>query len=329
MADSTDVTAPETEVTATAGEQTTEQEVANQEDLATKVNELTTQLEEYKSLQGTIKELEEAKKKSDAEALRWQATYKGLQGSTTQKLQELAQLQKQTQANNVMGQELDGIKQMINVLIANTLDEQSAKALELQMRESQLRRQEEAARNSASQPTDQQLTNPQYDPDQLRQQKEAYLKGYFPGLADDIDPDDPRIDWANGAQNQAEAVARFTSSVSRIIYEPKPVETTAPLSVDELVKAQLEQFRTEQKAELEKLAQEREAAIEAAKEAARKEFEERARKMGIDTTSAPPPENQRKSNVALRELDDSLLTTPKGAQEYRRRLEELKKSGIR
>src|SRR5579859_1836184 len=81
-------------------------------------NEIAAKLAEYetnfKKLNEKVSAVEKEKREAQAESLRWQATYKGLQNQTTQKLQEAAALQRQLAESQQTRSELLEMKELLN-----------------------------------------------------------------------------------------------------------------------------------------------------------------------------------------------------------------------
>lgn len=315
----TEPTPAASEVTANAGEQSQSGESGNQEDLAAKVREYESQLKDLNEIKSRAETLEEARKRAEADAIRWQATYKGLQRQATQKLQEYAQLQKEVQTNQKTEHQLAAIQEYMSLLASKVLEPDEAKAMQLQMREAAIKAQEEMLRNGNNTQNQNTQQIDFTDPDAEVAAKKQFLEQYFPGQ--NIDPNDPTIDWGTGAMDTADAWSRFTRSVTNVIAGKR--EAPAPQkSAEEIMKEQMEQLQAQWKTEREEL----QKSVEDAKNQARKEVEEKARSMGIDTTATPTAEPVRKINASLMELDENLLSQgKKGQLEYQRQLAEIQK----
>ena len=292
-----------------------------------RIKELETQLAKHSELENQVKTLTEENKRALAEAMRWQSGYKGLQASTTTKLQEAAAMQRQLQEAQNTSSQLESLRETVNLVARRMLDEDQAKEFDLQQRELRLRQAEQAAQTRVQQPQ-QQYVQDYVDPDI---QKKQYLDYYFPGV--EIDPSDPQIDWGEGAPSTAEAMRRFTTSVMKVAGKPKQPAQEEPVKSD--AQKLLEQIQA-QAAQLENAKQ---LAIEEATAAARREVEERARRLGIDagTPGTPASDATRKVRSQLDELDESLLSIgekdsparKKGVQEYNAKLAAIRQQLIK
>lgn len=319
MADETDNTA---EVTDPSGSGAGTDNQANE--INARIKDLEAQLQKYTGVEDKVKSLEAENKKAMADALRWQSGYKGLQANTTAKLQEYAAMQRQLQDAQNTSAQLEGLRETVNLLARRMLDEDQAKEFDLQQRELRIRQLEAQAQRVAQQPQPQVAQQP--DPVDIDIRKKQYLDYYFPGV--EIDPSDSSIDWGEGAPSTDDAMRRFTSSVTRII------QTKGQATTQESVKSEAEKLLEQIQAQAAQLENAKQLAIEEAKAEARKEVEERARRLGIDAGAAGTPASDvnRKLKTQLDELDESLLTVgekdsparKKGMQEYNARLASIR-----
>lgn len=312
----TEATAP-AEPTVPAGEPAQEI-VANQE-----LEALRKQVEETTSL---VKRIEKEKNDAIANALRIDAQYKGLQNQTTRSLQKAAEDRRALAEARMQAAEVADIKSLLSTLASKVLDEDEAKALQYKQKELELQRREEAIKTAATQPVEepvvepQQYTNPENE-------KAQFLSYYFPGV--DVDPNDPNIDWGVGANSTQEAFRRFTTSVLKI--KDQKESTKANDAVAELRKQAEEQLAALKKQQEElatKTAEEIAAAKAEAAETARKEAEKRLRALGADVAGTPNPDGSGNKTFGQQMdevLDDNLLKTKKGQEEYARRVEAIKK----
>lgn len=323
MADETENTAENTEQ---SGSQAGTNDQANE--ITARIKDLETQLNRYAGVEDRAKRLEDENKRATAEALRWQSGYKGLQANTTAKLQEAAAMQRQLQeAQNTSGQ-LEALRDTVNLLARRMLDEDQAKEFELQQRELRIRQLEaQAQRPQQQQVVQQQYAEPYVDPEI---QKKQYLDYYFPGV--NVDPTNPDIDWGEGAPSTADAMRRFTASVTKIMQD------TGSRTQQERTKSEAETLLEQIQAQAAQLENAKQLAIEEARAEVRREVEERARRLGIDagTAGAPVPEATRKVRTQLDDLDDSLLSLgekdsparKKAVAEYNTRLASIRKQLI-
>ena len=307
MADNTDTTAPATET------QEPEAAPSNQEnaELTQRLADYEKRVQELAKIEERAKTLEAEHKASQADSLRWHSAYKGLQRQTTQSMQTAAEDRRRLSELERVNQQLLGalgsmeeVKQSIVSLAAKTLDEDGARDFQLSQREAALKRQEALAQQRAqmaTQPPPVQQYQPYMDPEEQRKQ---FLEAYFPGSG--LDPNDPNIDWAEDATNPSEAMSRFTRSVYgifRAVQGQQPAPEVAGLSDAQQLLEQIRQETESMQASRTKMAEELRAE-------ARRDVEERLRRMGVDqepvnnrTTSSPRIETQ------LNELDETSMMT--------------------
>jgi DNA repair exonuclease SbcCD ATPase subunit len=293
-----------TEATEQVTENSESQQTGNSQQegdaLSDKLKQLEEQLKGYSGLDARVKSLQEENRRATAEAMRWQSGYKGLQQRTTEKLQEAAALQRQlSEAQQTAGQ-LSELRETVNLLARKMLDEDQAKEFDLQQRELRIRQAEAMVQQRAQQPSPQQAQPAQQyvDPDIQRRQ---YIETFFPGV--DIDPNHPDIDWGEGASNQSEAFARWTASVARVMMGQDRKE-------EQEIKSEAQRLLEQTQAQLVELTKAKDLAIEEAKAQARKDVEERLRKLGIDAGgTSPASASTRKAQVDLNELDETTLYT--------------------
>src|SRR5712692_812261 len=193
-------------------------------EIAAKLAEAEVKLKEFADLQTKFADVEKAKKESDAEAMRWQASYKGLQQTATQKLQEAAKQRDELTTLQQNRAELAEIKDYLATLASRVLDESERKDFEMKQRENRLKAQAEAYEQRLKELT--QKTEPTSGQQVLEDPmvvKKQFLDYYFgPGL----DPTDPTIDWADDVQNNTpEAFRRLTQSVMKIKFQKDEKQT--------------------------------------------------------------------------------------------------------
>jgi len=261
-----------------------------------------------------------------AAALRADAQYKGLQNQTTRTLQKAAEDRRALAQAQLQAAEIGDIKSLLNTLASKVLDEEEAKQLQWSQKELEFKRREAAIEASKNAPVDESDATPQYNTTPV-DEKAQFLSYYFPGV--DIDPNDPNIDWGAGATNTPEAFRRFTTSVLKIRDEKEAVKANDAVAIAQKQAAeQLAAIQKQQEELAAKTAQEIADAKAAAIEEARKEAEKRLRALGADVSGTPPPDGSGTKTFGqqLEEtLDDGLLKTKKGQEEYARRVEAMKK----
>lgn len=331
---------PSTDANADTTESQTQEasaETQNNQDseVTKKLAEYETRIQQLAQIEKRTKELEDQHKTAQAEALRWQSSYKGLQRQTTQAMQQAAEdkrrlvdLERERVQYLQSLSSIEDVRQSVSALASKMLDEDAAKDFNLSQREMLLRRQEELAKQRVQQQQQAVTQQPvQYQPyTDPEEQRKMFLEAYFPGSG--VDPNDPSIDWAPDATNPQEAMSRFTSSVYRIFREQlnQPQQGEAVQSEAEKL---LEQFRQEREA----LAASQARALEEVKLEAKRDVEERLRKMGMD---AEPPAGNRSASTPrietrLNALDESSMmsgdvNTRKAAQKkYQDEVEEIKR----
>jgi hypothetical protein len=277
------------------------------------------------ALQVSIEKTTKEKNDAIAAALRADAQYRGLQNQTTKTLQRAAEDRRALAVAQMQAQEIGDIKTMLNTLVGQVLDEESAKAYQWNQRELELKRREAAVQAALTAPAETEAT-PQYNTTPV-DEKAQFLSYYFPGV--DVDPNDPNIDWGAGAESTPEAFRRFTTSVLKIRDQKEATKANDAAAVAQAqIKEQLAAIQKQQEELATKTAQEIEAAKTAATEEARKEAEKRLRALGADVSGTPPPDGSGTKTFGqqLEEaLDDNLLRTKKGQEEYSRRVEAMKK----
>ena len=257
-----------------------------------------------------------------ANALRADAQYKGLQNQTTKSLQKAAEDRRALALAQAQAAQIGDIYTVLNSLATKVLDEDEAKAFQWKQKELELNRREEALKVTpvVEEPvvTPQQYTTPV-------DEKAQFLSYYFPGVT--LDPNDPNIDWATDAPNSAEAMRRFITSVMKVKDQQESTKAndavaTAQAQAAEQLKAVQKQIEDLSAKTTEEIA----AAKVAAAEEARKEAEKRLRALGADVSGTPGPDGSGNKTFGqnLEEvLDDNLLKTKKGQEEYGRRVEAM------
>lgn len=267
------------------------------------------------------------KERNDAIAARLveEAKYKGLQFQTTQTLQKAAEDRRALAAAQIQAAEIGDIKSLLSTLASKVLDEDENKDLQWKQKDLELQRREAQIVARAAEVIEQPVATPQQytTPED---EKAQFLSYYFPNV--EVDSSDPNIDWGVGASSTQEAFRRFTTSVLKI--KDSKEQTKANDVASTLQKQATEQLAAIQKQQDElaaKTAQEIADAKAAAIEEARKEAEKRLRAMGADVNGASPSDGgPRTLKQQVEEtLDDSLLRTKKGQEEYARRVEAIGK----
>jgi hypothetical protein len=280
-------------------------------------------------LQGKLAELQAAHAVSEQDrinaqalALQNEAKYRGLQHNTTKTLQQAAEDKKVFEQYKQNQGELAEIKELLSTVASRVLDEDERKELQYRQRELKVKLAEQAVAAQAAEP--QAATSYSYqDPEDAKSQ---FLNTYFPGIG--IDPKDPGIDWGDGAEG-AEAFRRFTTSVIRLKDQKDQVKTQdAYAAIQKQTEEALAAFKTQQ-AELVTATQ---AEIAKAKEeaitTARKDSEKKLRALGADVPGTPPADaaagGKSLMSVMNEQLDDTLLRTKSGREEYARRMDAIR-----
>jgi len=267
------------------------------------------------------------KERNDAIAARLveEAKYKGLQFQTTKTLQQAADDRRALAAAQIQAQEIGDIKSLLSTLASKVMDEDEAKQYQWNQKELELQRREQAFAAKVAEPaaepaaTPQQYTTPE-------DEKARFLSYYFPGV--EVDPNDPNIDWGADASSTPEAFRRFTASVLKIKDSQEQTKANDAASVlRQQAEAQLAELKKQQEELAAKTTQEIADAKAAAIEEARKEAEKRLRAMGADVNGASPSDGgPRTLKQQVEEtLDDNLLRSKKGQEEYARRVEAIGK----
>ncbi len=282
--------------------------------------------------QATQVRLEKERNEAIAERLRQEAMYRGLQNQTTKTLQEAARNRKEYEqafkdraAINAIQEQIANQTTVLETLASRVLDADEVKELTYKQREDKLKRAEQALIAAQSAP----VTEPA--PTAASSQQEAalefdksqFVSFYFPGV--EVDPNDPRIDWATDITNTQEAFRRFNASMVKIIRETDQAQTQDVVSQ---LKAQSEASLKELEARNQELTTQNTAEIERVKAesltTARKEAENRLRKLGADVEGTPVSDGARRTlSQQINEIDDSLLY--RDPKEYARQVELVKK----
>jgi hypothetical protein len=317
-------TAAKAEATATA------EPVAGAAGTATQENNVTNQLTELQArlseLEGIKSTLEKEKNEAVAAKLREEAKYKGLQNQTTRTLQQAAEDRRILEQMNKDRAELAEIKSVLETLANRVLDEPERKEMEFKQRELKLKLAEQAqveASQRAQTQAAQAVASTQYQ--NPEDEKAQFLNYYFPGSG--IDPNDPSIDWGDGAANTQEAFRRFTVSVTSIKNQKDQNNAQNAL---EVMKKQTEEALASLKAQQAELVAKTSEEIATAKAeaitAARKDSEKKLRALGADVQGTPAPDGSKRTfgQQLEEELPDDLLRTKSGTIEYNRRIESLR-----
>jgi hypothetical protein len=299
-------------------------ESANQNDNVT--NQLKELQETLASLQSAQARTEQEKNEALARAMREEAKYKGLQNQTTRTLQQAAQDRKALESIKQERGELAEIKSVLEVLASRVLDEPERKEMEFKQRELRLKLAEQAQADvarAAQEAAAQAVTSTQYQ--NPEDEKAQFVNFYFPG--ENIDPSDPNIDWGEGAQSTQEAFRRFNVSVLKIKNQKAQAQTEeTTISIQKQTEEALKALQARQVELEKKTAEEIATAKTEAIDAARKNSEKKLRALGADVDGTPAPDGARRTFAQQldTELDDSLLRTKKGQEEYARRIEAIK-----
>jgi len=303
----------------------TAEPVEQKPDVNVQLEELSKKLSEYQALTA---QAEAKAKDSEAKALRNEAMYKGLQNQTTKTLQQAAEDRKQLVQLQQDRAELAEIKEMLNVVSSRVLDEDEKKDLQYRQRELKLKLAEQAVSDAAKVASEQSVqtaASPSYqNPEDVKSQ---FLEYYFPGSG--IDPNDSGIDWGEGSTSQQDAFRRFTVSVVNLKNIKDQAKTQDAMKViqDQTAKA-LEEFKAQQADLLKSTTEQVEKAKTEAIEQARKDSEKKLRALGADIPGTPPPDSQGQSkswaNMMSEQLDDKLLETAKGREEFERRMKAIR-----
>lgn len=302
----------------------TAETVEQKSDVTNQLEELSKKLSEYQAL---VAQSEAKAKDAEAKALRNEAMYKGLQNQTTKTLQQAAEDRKRLEQLQQDRAELAEIKEMLNVVSSRVLDEDERKDLQYRQRELKLKLAEQAVADAAKavqQPV-QTAASPSYEnPENVKAQ---FLEYYFPGIG--VDPNDPAIDWGDNASSQQEAFRRFTVSVINLKNQKDQAKTQDAMAA---IKAETDKALAVFQAQQEELIKSTSEQVEKAKaeaiETARKDSEKKLRALGADVPGTPPPDSggQGKTlmNMMNEQLDDKLLQTAKGREEFGRRMEAIR-----
>lgn len=298
------------------------------EAIENQLTELQSKLAEY---QGVQARLEKERNEAIAERLRQEAMYRGLQNQTTKTLQEAAKNRKELEQALKDRAELSSIKETIasqttilETLANRVLDADEVKELSYKQREAQLKQREQALSAQPAPVEPEQIPASSQQEAALEFDKAQFVSFYFPGV--EVDPNDPRIDWASEITNTQEAFRRFNASMVKIVREMDDAHTQ---DIVGQLKAQSEQALKELEAKSQEAATQSAAEIERIKAetvvTTRKETEKRLRQLGADVEGAPPADGARRTLAQQleEEVPDSLLY--KDPKEYARRVEAVKK----
>lgn len=275
-------------------------------------------------LQGKLSQLQEAHAKTEQEkvsaqalALQNEAKYRGLQHQTTKTLQQAAEDKRSLEQYKANQVEMAEIRELLSTVASRVLDEDEKKDLQYRQRELRVKLAEQAVADAQAQPVAQNATSTSYQsPEDAKAQ---FLNTYFPGIG--IDPTDPGIDWGEGADG-AEAFRRFTTSVIKVKDQKDQAKTQdAYAAIQKQTEDALAAFKAENTEALTK-------AKEEAIQTARKDSEKKLRALGADVAGTPTGDAGAgsKSLIAMmnEQLDDNLLRTKTGREEYNRRMEAIR-----
>lgn len=309
MADNTDTTAAKTDTTDNSGQSDAAAETTNQDPTIARLQEYEQKLTHFSNLERERQELEQTAKAAQAEALRWQSSYRSLQSSTTASLQEAARTrQEQTAQQRIHDElaqaraEMSQVREGLAFLATRMGDEDSVKEFQLRQREVQLQQMEEVAKQrmtALQAAAQQQQSPPQRQFTDPSDEKRQFLDYYFPDSG--VDHSNPAIDWGEGAPDTREAFRRFTTSVMKLREESTPGKPPVQSEVAQLI-TQLQKDREE-------LQRSHEQALEDLKVQNRRDVEERLRKVGADAgNGSSVSQSTAKAQTRLNELDESALS---------------------
>lgn len=280
-------------------------------------------------LQGKLVQLQAAhavteKEKVDAQALALQneAKYRGLQHNTTKTLQLAAEDKRSLEQYKQNQGELAEIRELLSTVANRVLDEDERKDLQYRQRELKVKLAEQDIAARMAEPQTAASTSYQTPEDA----KAQFLNTYFPGIG--IDPSDPGIDWGEGAEG-SEAFRRFTTSVIRVKDQKDQTKTQDAYAA---IQKQTEDALAAFKAQNAELLTTTQAEIAKAKEeaitAARRDSEKKLRALGADVPGTPPADaaagGRSLMSIMNEQLDDTLLRTKSGREEYARRMETIR-----
>lgn len=283
--------------------------------LEAKFADLERERNEYKSRA----EQEAVKARTEADrAYREEQVRKGIQHSTTAKLQRLAELESRSANNELTTQKLNRMERLVEELARTQLDEETRSKLDNSIEAERLRLEVEQLKAAVKQPAQpvepQQPTQPQSSDAIPVDEKKRLLEYYFDSQ---IDPSDSRIDWALTAGSREEWFRRVGASVRTVEREAQ--QTALNESVKKSSEEALASFREEQKtreaelrSELTKLREERE-------QADRKNEEQLKRDKGIDRedNARPDGNTSQKPKSVLAQLMDIPDEWAKGTKEQK------------
>lgn len=313
----TENTANDSQSTAQTGNGNSGSENTSQDKTVERLRELEGQVAKFAELEAQSKKFEDQLKSAQAQAVRWESSYRSLQANTTASLQEASRIRQQLSEREKLQEQLAAtrsdlaqMREGLNFLASKVVDEDSAKEFSARQRETQARLAEESARQTIAQlQAATQVTNqPQPQVQQYvdpAEQKKNFVDYYFPNSG--IDPNDPSIDWGDGANSTPEAFRRFTTSVTNLIRIREDRQTNSGQSESSpQTEAQklLEQLRKER----EELERAKANAAQDLEEQARRAVEERLRRTGADAgNSSTPSAEIRRVATRLNEVDESKL----------------------
>jgi hypothetical protein len=253
-------------------------------------------------------------------------SYRGLQRSTTEKLQRLAELERQVEANQATDSRLARMEALIEEVANTTItDDDARRRVDARVQSAQtaaenarLKAADDARRLQDSQP--QQQARPQLDDPAYRKQLFSY---YFPDAT--ISADHPDIDWAFDAPSPQEWFRRAGASIRKLEFMER--ENNATTTLKQQAEAQLAELRQTYE---EQLTQTREQLEEASKATARREEKLADKEKGVDRTETVRPEGARKVASRLLELDEDNINwrNPAEVREHQKKLRALRDQAL-
>lgn len=318
MPEATENTASDNQSTAQPGNGNSGSENTAQDKTVERLRDLESQVAKFAELEANSKKLEEQVKAAQTEAARWQSSYRSFQANTTAALQEASRVRQQLSEREKLQDQLTAtradllqMKEGLTFLASKMVDEDSAKEFAARQRETQARLAEEQARQTLAQlQATMSGTQPAQQAQQIQtyvdptDQKRDFLGYYFPNSG--IDPNDPSIDWGDGAASTQEAFRRFTTSVTTLMSSKQDRQSNQGQPQNAQTDAQklLEQLKQER----EKLELDKANASKEIEEQARRAVEERLRRTGADAgNSSAAGADTRRVASKLNEVDEGRL----------------------
>lgn len=341
MAENDEVTAatPEVEATESADTETPANGESTQQESATKLEAFERRLREIEEVAKRETEARAEAERRAAAADEARATaererdlkiseYRGLQSSTTRKMQELSLLQQQLANQELVQGELQYMRKLIDKLAERDLDPEEAAKLRDDLKNEQVRQENEKLRaRIAQQEQAAQRANARLTP----QQKIDYKAGYFAKYADvnplDLSDAEWHLNDARNAEEWLEMVRqefeRRQVAIDRAKASTKPA--AAAVSQDDIaeqIRVQTEKQIAAIRQEDAKRFQEATAEVEALKaelaETKRLAEEAKNRRRGMDRTGSTTSAGPSKAGKVLAEIPDEwLYGTPEQKKAYR------------